>query len=220
MKKLILLFFSLLAVGGIFQACDNSKTYAEMLDDEKDAVNRFIREHGIKVISKDEFEKDTVTAENEYVAFSNGVYMHIADRGSENPADTFANGNSVIVRYVEQNMMTNDTTAVNVFLPGWEDPRIYSYPAVFRYVSVGTNVYGVFTEMDYLWSYYYSSTAVPAGWLIALPYIRNFAHVKLIVPSKMGHQSAQQSVIPYFYDVWKFQNEPKNIPSDEEDQIK
>ena len=39
MKKLLLLFFSLLALGYMFQACDNSKTYAEMLDEEKDAVN-------------------------------------------------------------------------------------------------------------------------------------------------------------------------------------
>ena len=38
MKKLLLLFFSLLAFGYMFQACDNSKTYAEMLDEEKDAV--------------------------------------------------------------------------------------------------------------------------------------------------------------------------------------
>ena len=31
MKKLVFLFLSLLAAGGIFQACDDSKTYAEML---------------------------------------------------------------------------------------------------------------------------------------------------------------------------------------------
>ena len=39
MKKLVFLFLSLLAAGGIFQACDDSKTYAEMLEDEKNAVN-------------------------------------------------------------------------------------------------------------------------------------------------------------------------------------
>lgn len=36
-------YFSLLAFGYMFQACDNSKTYAEMLDEEKDAVNAFIK---------------------------------------------------------------------------------------------------------------------------------------------------------------------------------
>ena len=39
-------------------------------------------------------------------------------------------------------------------------------------------------------------TAIPSGWLIALPYLRNNAHVRLIVPSKMGHTTAQQYVNP------------------------
>ena len=71
MKKLVFLFLSLLAAGGIFQACDDSKTYAEMLEDEKNAVNKFIKDKGIRIISQDEFEKnDTVTNldRNEYVA--------------------------------------------------------------------------------------------------------------------------------------------------------
>ena len=41
MKKLILLFISLLAVGAAFQSCDNTKTYAEMLEEERDGVNDF-----------------------------------------------------------------------------------------------------------------------------------------------------------------------------------
>lgn len=35
MKKLILLFISLLALGAFFQACDDTKTYAEMLEEER-----------------------------------------------------------------------------------------------------------------------------------------------------------------------------------------
>ena len=83
MKKLVFLFLSLLAAGGIFQACDDSKTYAEMLEDEKNAVNKFIKDKRIQIISQDEFEKnDTVTdlIRNEYVALSDGVYMQIVDR--------------------------------------------------------------------------------------------------------------------------------------------
>ena len=33
-------------------------------------------------------------------------------------------------------------------------------------------------------------TSVPAGWLVALKYVRDRAHVKLIVPSKMGQQTS------------------------------
>ncbi len=84
MKKLVFLFLSVIAAGSLFQACDNSKTYAEMLEDEKNAVNKFIKDNDIRVISLEEFERDTITASeagNGYVAFSNGVYMQIVDRG-------------------------------------------------------------------------------------------------------------------------------------------
>ncbi len=57
MKKLVFLFLSLLTAGSLFQACDNSKTYAEMLEDEKNAVNKFIKDNDIRVISLEEFER-------------------------------------------------------------------------------------------------------------------------------------------------------------------
>ena len=219
MKNLILSFCSLIIVGSLFQACDNTKTYAEMLDEEKDAVNSFIKENKITVISKDEFEKDTITdlSKNEYVAFSNGVYMQIVERGDfvekeskKLYSDTFGNNDNICVRYVEVNMASRDTVSFNVVLPGFEDaPQTYMLPAVFRYVAEGDSKYGTFTEMNYLWSYYYGSsnnaTAVPAGWLLALPYLTNNSHVRLIIPSKMGHDSSQQYVKPYFYDIRSFQ---------------
>lgn len=209
MKKLVFLFLSLLAAGGIFQACDDSKTYAEMLEDEKNAVNKFIKDKRIQIISQDEFEKnDTVTdlIRNEYVALSDGVYMQIVDRGSaENKTDTFANNNEICVRYIEEDIMTRDTTCFNVFLEEWGDAnQLYTNPAVFRYVAEGSYVYGTFIQMGYYWASYYQSTAVPAGWLLALPFVRNYAHVRLIVPSKVGHSSAQQYVNPYYYDIWTF----------------
>ena len=62
MKKLLLLFFILLAVGFSFQACDDTKTYAEMLEEEDDAIADFINKEGIKVISQTEFfDNDSVT---------------------------------------------------------------------------------------------------------------------------------------------------------------
>ena len=193
MKKLVFLFLSLLAAGGIFQACDDSKTYAEMLEDEKNAVNKFIKDK-------------TDLIRNEYVALSDGVYMQIVDRGSaENKTDTFANNNEICVRYIEEDIMTRDTTCFNVFLEEWGDAnQLYTNPAVFRYGAEGSYVYGTFIQMDYYWASYYQSTAVPAGWLLALPFVRNYAHVRLIVPSKVGHSSAQQYVNPYYYDIWTF----------------
>lgn len=39
MKKLVFLFLSLLTAGSLFQACDDSKTYAEMLEDELSLIH-------------------------------------------------------------------------------------------------------------------------------------------------------------------------------------
>jgi hypothetical protein len=42
MKKLTLLFVTLLCLGFMFQACDDTKTYAEQLEDEDNAIKDFI----------------------------------------------------------------------------------------------------------------------------------------------------------------------------------
>lgn len=206
MKKLLLIFFSLLAVGYIFQACDNTKTYAEMLDEEKDAVNAFIRDNKISVISEDEFKAQGYTTnleKNEYVSFtSNGIYMQIVEKGIE--GDTIRNNNEVAVRLVETDVKTRDTTYFNVVLPGFENrPDLYTYPDVFRYVDNGTSVAGVFLQGNM--PSYQQSTDVPPGWLVALKYVTNFGHVRIVVPSKMGYSEANKSVTPYFYDIRKFQ---------------
>ena len=214
MKKLVFLFLSLLTAGSLFQACDNSKTYAEMLEDEKNAVNKFIKDSAINVISLEEFERDTITdlSRNEYVAFSNGVYMQIVDRGNaDDPEDTFANNNNVIcARYLEKNIASNELTCFNVVLPEYINASdYYRSPLTFRYVNENSSAYGIVLstplDYDYWWTANSYGTAIPGGWLLALPYLRDNAHVRLIIPSKMGHSISQQNVIPYYYDIWKFE---------------
>ena len=133
--------------------------------------------------------------------------MQIVDKGivTDKPEnDSIKNNNIVAVRFVEHDIKANDTTCFNVVLPGFENyPNYYTYPDVFRYVDNGTSVAGVFTEGAMYAKY--GTTDVPPGWLLALKYVTNYAHVRMIVPSKMGHQSANQYVNPYFYDIRKFQ---------------
>ena len=198
MKKLLLLFFILLAVGFSFQACDDTKTYAEMLEEEDDAIADFINMEGIKVISQTEFfDNDSVTdvEKNEFVQLSSGVYMQIVDKGSDNPADTVKNNDLVLVRFMEYSLLDKDTTLSNLTLPYLVDE--------FKYTASSSSIAGIFIQGLMYMAYGY--TAVPAGWLVPLPYVRDKAHVRLIVPSKMGHQSAMQYVYPYYYDITKYQ---------------
>lgn len=182
----------------MFQACDDTKTYAEMLEEEDDGIADFINEHNIKVISQSEFyANDSVTnvEENEFVQLASGVYMQIVDKGSDNPADTVKNNDEVIVRFMEYSILDRDTTVSNLDSPDYVD--------VFRYTVSGTSTAGIFLE-GYMLNAYMNST-VPAGWLVPLAYVRDRAHVRLIVPSDMGHQTAMQYVYPYYYDIQKYQ---------------
>ena len=198
MKKLTLFFLSLLALSLGFQACDNSKTYAEMLEEEKDGINDFIKKEGIKVISQTEFyaqDSTTNVEENEYVQLTSGVYMQIVDKGSENKADTVKSNDQVLVRFMEYSILDKDTTLSNLAAAETVDE--------FRYTVTSSSIAGTFLQ-GYMMTYY-SSPAVPAGWLVPLSYVRDMAHVRLIVPSKMGHQTAMQYVYPYYYDIRKYQ---------------
>ena len=181
-----------------FQACDDTMTYAEMKEREDDAISAFIRDSNIVVISQSEFyAQDSMTdvSRNEYVQLASGVYMQIVDKGSDNPADTVKNNDLVLVRFMEYSLLDKDTTLSNLTLPYLVDE--------FKYTASSSSIAGIFIQGLMYMAYGY--TAVPAGWLVPLPYVRDKAHVRLIVPSKMGHQSAMQYVYPYYYDITKYQ---------------
>lgn len=201
MKKILPFIFALMAISAIFCACDETKTYAEKMEEEDDAIEAFIRDSSITVISQSEFyANDSVTdvSKNEYVQLASGVYMQIVDKGSENLADTIRPNEVVLVRFSEYSLFDKMVTVSNLETPYMVDE--------FRYTVTSTSIAGIFsTGTVGAMYYYYGSTTVPAGWLAALAYIRDGAHVKLIVPHKMGHDSALSNVYPYFYDLRKIQ---------------
>jgi hypothetical protein len=210
MKRFSILFLTVLLGGGaLFQACEDTETYAELLETERDAISKFVKENNIKTISQEEFEKDTLTnvEENEYVVFSNGLYMQIVDRGNgEKPK----NRDEISIRFIEYDIFSGDTTqASNVLNPYYE--LLNLYPDSFYYYATSSSSSGQFiineeegAGIGFNMYNTYGSTTVPTGWIVPLSYVKNGAHVKLIVPSKIGHSTAQQYVYPYFYDIRKF----------------
>jgi hypothetical protein len=111
----------------MFQACDDTKTYAEQLEDEDNAIKDFISKNNIKVLSLADFEAKGTTTDlktNEYVALSGGVYMQIVDKGT---GDSIKNNDIVLVRFMEYDIMSQDTTSVsNYDVDGWVDEFRYS----------------------------------------------------------------------------------------------
>ena len=69
MKKIKFLVVVIGVLSCVLQSCNNGKTYAEMKEDEADAINAWILSHDYKVISeKDFYAQDTITHENDLKA--------------------------------------------------------------------------------------------------------------------------------------------------------
>lgn len=204
MKKLTLFLLVLFALGLGFQACDNTKTYAEMLEEEKDGIKAFIKDSNIVVISQSQFyaqDSTTDVSKNEYVQLASGVYMQIIDKGYKdengkliNPNDTVKDGDEILVRFSEFDILKGKLSLSNLNAAETVD--------AFRYTVTSSSIAGLFLQ-GYMLSVY--GSAVPAGWLVPLSYVGNGGSVKLIVPSKMGQQTAMNYVYPYYYYIQKYQ---------------
>lgn len=203
MKKLSILFFSLVAFALFMQSCDDYKSYAEQLKEERNLIKRFISQHEIETISLDQFEaQDSLTIGNQYVEFNNdGVYLQVVHE-AEGPDARFAETNDVIlVRCLEVYLATNDTVVNSL--------NVSSAMDEFRYTKSSTQVLGQFIKEKNpgMMQYAYGS-AVPAGWLIPLSYLKlstsngaDRTKVKLIVSAKSGQADAIQNIYPCYYEL-------------------
>lgn len=222
MLKIVLPLLGVLLVLGSLTSCREDQTYGELREKENKQINAFLEkgckvvdiETGklrlmvdpkIKVISEEQFfaqDSTTNLAANEYVLFSgSGVYMQIVRKGS---GSVMKSGESaqLICRFTEYNIAADTMSLTN---NGWQFEQ---WPDV---MSV-TNTSGTFAASFTTGMMYkrYARTTVPAGWLMALPFIRvgrqtssteEIAKVRVIVPSTQGHYAAEQRVTPYFYEI-------------------
>lgn len=213
MKKLHLVLMLAFVFGCFLQSCNDGKTYAERKEEEADAINAFLTKNDIEVISEDEFLRDTVTKENQYVLFEdNGVYMNIVQRGT---GEKLEDGSYEIhSRFMEIALQdrsdvgfeAGDTLLANMH---WNDyPSAQTDPETFRLEISGDSYSGMFMDRSKMASVYESS-AVPSGWLIPIPYLKiarttesaKVSRVKLIVPHSEGTGTAMAAVYPCFYEI-------------------
>ena len=214
MKKLFYLSVLLYALSFGLQSCNDGKTYAEMKEEEADAINKFILENDIKVISEKEFiENDTVTKENEFVLFDkSGVYMNIQYRGDgeilkEGRYNISSRFLEICIKDVEElGFSAGDTLAHNIYSP-------YSENFLLTIGSSGSYS-ASFTDMAQSSMYsFYETADFPSGWLVTFSYLimksyisappsDKIARVRLIVPHSEGTASfATRYVYPCYYEI-------------------
>ena len=192
-------------LGLAFQSCNNSKTYAELKDEEREAIKRYIELNEIKVIDEDQFEaQDSTTnvAANEYVLFDKtGVYMQVLERGNGEPLED--GRHEILVRYIEEKIYkdgSTDTLSLNTVA------NMYAHPDEFMLTKQENSLSATFTTNEAM-TQAHSSAYVPSGWLLPLSYlkvgreIQGRSKIKLILPHSQGTATASGQVFPCVYEI-------------------
>ena len=207
MKTLKFLALTLLAIVAL-ASCSDSETYADMKKKERSAINRYIANQKIKVISEDVFNAQNQTTnvdKNEWVLFDGtGVYMQIVREGCGKKLES-GKTEKILCRFNEYNILESDSTlqCSNIYSYLWEVEKM-------TVKNTSGTFSGTFDKESSLMYNTYSSTAVPSGWLVPLTYIKlgrpasatdEIAKVKLIVPHSMGQSNASQNVYPCMYEI-------------------
>lgn len=209
-----LLLLTFLGLG--FQSCRDQKTYAEMKEDEKNAIQAFLTKNGFSVISEDAFlRNDTMTKANEFVELAQtGIYMNIVNRG---PGKALTDGNhTLICRYVEMavqtrdelGMVAGDTLLANMHITNVAQINNTLFPEYVHLTKQGTSL-SASLETNSLYYAKYESTAVPSGWLVPLNYLKvgrtqksdEVARVRIIIPHSEGPATASNYVYPLYYEI-------------------
>ena len=197
----------MMAVGLVmmFQSCDDNKTYAEMKEEEREAIKRFIELNNIKVIDEQQFEaQDSTTdvSKNEYVLFSeSGVYMQVEDRGNGEVLKEDVR-TEILARYWEMMIAedgTLDTLSTNLYT---------NYPDEFMLQKNGNSLSASFSsEAGGMMYQTHGSAYVPSGWLLPFNYLKvgreisGRSKIKLILPHSEGTSTASSQVIPCYYEI-------------------
>ena len=205
MKKLGILLMMVFGLGLAFQSCNNGKTYAEMKEEEREAIQRIIELNNIMVFDEDQFaEQDSMTnvAANEYVLFEeSGVYMQVLERGNGGLLED--GRHEILVRYVEEQIVedgTVDTLSLNTI------SNLYAYPDEFILTKEKNSMSASFSTSGAM-SGAHSSAYVPSGWLLPLNYLKvgreisGRSKIKLILPHSQGTATASSQVFPCYYEI-------------------
>lgn len=186
MKKgfyiLLIMFTAMVVV-----SCDKTKSYTDMLNAERKAIDQLIDENGFEIL--DEFPKDTVFKAKQFVELENGVYLNIIDRGTK---DTAVYGSTIVLSRFSVRFFLNGDTTVTGNLGEHSNG---TSPVEFRYGTYTSSNSGYYNPFDVF---------ISPGMASALQYVGDSSRVSLIVPFKQMGSDFQSSGTPLFYKEIKF----------------
>ena len=207
MKKLTYLFLFVVSMM-LFSACRDQQTYADQKNREHAAINKFLADSAVNVISEEQFEAQNYTTDvskNQFVLFqSNGLYLQIVRKGT---GKAIKDGEHVriLCRFTERNLLTDSVQVSNVLYP------LYSrFVETMDISNKSGTMTGSFDKKSSLMYTFYGTTTVPTGWLAPLRFLNigrwdsadsEIAKVRIIVPHDVGQSNAVAAVYPCLYDI-------------------
>lgn len=207
MKKLTYLFLFVVSMM-LFSACRDQQTYADQKNREHAAINKFLADSAVNVISEEQFEVQNYTTDvskNQFVLFqSNGLYLQIVRKGT---GKAIKDGEHVriLCRFTERNLLTDSVQLSNVIYP------LYSrFVETMDISNKSGTMTGSFDKKSSLMYTFYGTTTVPTGWLAPLRFLNigrwdsadsEIAKVRIIVPHDIGQSNAVSAVYPCLYDI-------------------
>lgn len=201
-------FYCFVVCAAVFCAsCSDTESYADMRKKEDAAINAYLSDYNVKVISEDTFAAQGYTTDvskNEYVLFdSNGIYLQIIRQGC---GEKIKQGETVdiLCRFSEYNLLGDSLQLSN-------DNLYYSsIPEKMTVTNNSGTFSGSFDTASSLMYAAYSSASVPSGWLYPLTYLNigrpvnegdETAKISVIVPSSQGQYYASANVYPCLYII-------------------
>ncbi len=195
MKRLNYLFVAMALCMGFFASCDDTKTYAELLQAEKDAISRFLDEENInpefikddqiKTYFKDvdNFEEGATRLEvGKWYHFEFGLYMKINSLGdTAKMYRTDLNNPNIVIRY---DSCYNLLDFKNLSSPSTNNLENYAAwvltPWKKTNLNEPTSIFGV-------------------GFDFPVNFVGVGGEVSVIIPSKQNISEIAQAVVPFYY---------------------
>ena len=182
-NSIVLILVSLLT---LTTSCNNKKTYADRLKDERKAIDLFIAKNNLEILK--DFPSDSLFGENEFYKDPyTGVYFNIIDRG-ETVSPLWRE--KVYIRFKGLHYFATDDTI-----------RYTNYQTIFPeeleyYGPVNSTTSSAYSSLN-------------TGWAVPLSYVGHRGKVKLIVPFESGSSYDQSQYTPTYYEQveYRFENQ-------------
>jgi hypothetical protein len=171
-KTLIFVIASIMMFVYSLSSCDKQKSLQERLQEEKRAIEQYIRSEELVILDK--YPEGRAFGKNEFFRTSDGLYIHVVDSGSGRRAIPLVDEVTVRFEYRYDIAISNSTKSY------WVESTLLA-PFSFKY---GLSQ-----------SYKVSGSLVCAGWVYPLSYVGEDAVVDLIIPSALG--SAEDNNVSY-----------------------